>query len=129
MVPVAADQEEAAERRADRDAEVLRDAHRRVGGFLSLRRDEVGDHRLVGRAAEGAERRQQREQRQARQLVVADEQQAERDERLEAPAEEDQRPPADVVGDVPADVADAAREQRADQEGGRRARSARRAAP
>ena len=129
MVPVAADQEEAAERRADRDAEVLGDAHRGVRGLLSLGRDEVGDHRLVGRAAEGAEGRQEREQGQPRQLVVTDEQQTERHERLEAPAEQDQRPPADVVGDVPAEVADRAREHGADQEGRWRGRSARRAAP
>ena len=59
---MAADQQQPADRRADRDAEVGGDANRRVRRLVALGRDEVGDHRLVGGAAERAEHRQQREQ-------------------------------------------------------------------
>ena len=115
MVPVAADQEQTADRRADRHAEVGRDAHRGVGHLLPLGRDEIGDHRLVGGIPQRAERRQQGEEREAEIDVAAGQDQPERHERLEAPAREDERPPPDAVRPVSADVADDAGEDRADQ--------------
>ena len=66
VLPVAADQQQATERRADRDAEVRGDPDRRVRRLVALGRDQVGDHRLVGGAAERAEHRQEREQRRGR---------------------------------------------------------------
>ena len=117
VVPVPADQQEAADRRADRDAEVRRDPDGCVRGLVPLRRDEVGDHRLVCRAAERAEHRQEREQGQACEHVVPDREQAQRHQGHAAPAEQDHRPPADPVGGVAAEVADEAGEHGPDQVG------------
>ena len=88
-------------------------------GLALLRRDEVGDHRLVGGAAERAEDGQQREQRQARDDVVADEEQPERDEAFAALADQDHRPATDPVGRVAAEVADEPGRDRARQVGER----------
>ena len=121
---------QAAERRADRDAEVLRDAHRRVRGLLPLGRDEVGDHRLVGRAAERAEGRQQREQRQPAPACCP--RRASRPSGTSAWKPQ----PSRISGRRPmwsetcaAEVADGARERRRRPGRRSRERSARRAAP
>ena len=103
--PVAADQEQAADRRAERDAEVRRDPDRRVPGLVPLRRDEVGDHRLVGagsdRAADAGDRRSGRDREaRCRRRSCSEKKTAVSSRR----AEQDQRPPADVVGQVPAEV-------------------------
>ena len=120
--PVAADEERSAEHRPDRDAEVRSDAHRRIGGLLALGRDEVGDHRLVGCAAERAEDGQEGEEREPHVDVMADREQREGHHRLKPPAGEDQRPAADPVRPVTAGIAHAAREHGAGQVREREAR-------
>jgi hypothetical protein len=49
--------------------------------------------------------------------AVPDEQEADRHHGVQRPAGQDQRPPADVVGEVPAEVAGRGREHRADEIG------------
>ena len=105
VLPVTTDQQEAAERRPDRDPEIGRDPDRRVRSLALLRADEVGDHRLVGGTPERAEDREQGEQRQAGGDVVADREQAERNERSAPFADQDQRPTADPIRGVAAEVA------------------------
>ena len=70
--PPSHEEEHAADRWAHRDAEVRRHAHRRVRLLVLLRRDEVGHHRLPGRAAEGAEPGGAHHQGEAEPDVVAD---------------------------------------------------------
>ncbi len=79
-------------------------ANRRVRVDAAFRRDQVGDHRLVGGAAERAERRHQHQQDEPRPEPVADREEPERNERLEPPAAQDQRPPADPVRPVAARI-------------------------
>src|SRR5581483_5698450 len=122
VVPVPPDEQEAADRRPDRDAEVRGDAHRRVRRLVPLGGDQVGDHRLVGGAAQRAEDGQQREQPEAEVDVPADGDQRERDERLAPPAGEDQRPAPDLVRPVAADVPRDAGEDGADEVGERERR-------
>ena len=122
VVPVAADQEQAAERRPDRDSEVAaRRAPTRTPASCRSGDDEVGDHRLVGRAAERAEDRQQRRAaRGPRRTLSPTKSRPSGTSALEPPAEQDQRPAADPVRRVAAEVADDARQRR--RRPGRRSR-------
>ena len=58
-----ADQQQTGDRRTEGDAEVRGDPNGRVGRFVALGRDEVGDHRLVGTLADRAEGSAQRHER------------------------------------------------------------------
>ena len=99
------------------DAEVRRDAHRRVGRLVPLLRNEVGDHRRVGAAADRAADRRRRHQRQPEEDAVPGEAVADEGQRERHPAEEDHRLAPDVVGEMPAEVAGDDPDERRAEEG------------
>ena len=80
-------------------------------------RDEIGDERLVGALGERAERARDDDEREAEQLTAAGGQVGEDEDRLEAEADEDQRLPPEVVGQVAAEVPGRGRRERATGEG------------
>jgi hypothetical protein len=80
-------------------------------------RHEVGDHRLVRGAADLEGESAGADEPEPDELAIAGGQEAQDERDLEAPRGEDQRPPAEVVGEVAAEVARGCAEERADQEG------------
>jgi hypothetical protein len=82
-----------------------------------LGRDEVGDHRLARRAPELEHEPAEAHEPEADELAPAGGEEAEQERHLARPRDEDQRPPADVVGEVTPHVAGKNADQRADQEG------------
>ena len=83
---------------------------------MALRRDEVGDHRAVGRVADRTHPRRERREDEPGEDMPPDDDEPEQHERLAAPAREDQRPAADVIGDMAAGVAGEPGDQRAGEE-------------
>ena len=85
---------------------------------MLLGRDEVGDHGLVGGAADRAEDPHPGHQRESEQELVPREEEQRDVEHLPAPADQDQPPPTVVVGEMASQVAGARGKYSADQEGG-----------
>ena len=104
--PPAREQEQPAERRAHHDAEVRRDAHVRVPRFVALRRHEIGNERLTDRPAQRRERAGHHHQPETERDVVTDEEEQRREKAERRLTGEHQPASAEVVGQMPACVAD-----------------------
>ena len=104
-LPAAEQQEQTAQRRSERHAQVRGDPLGGVGFLVLLLRHEIGNQGLRDRASERADRTGEREVAEADEDVVAEEWEGEHVAGEAALADQDHAPAPEVIGQVPADIA------------------------
>jgi hypothetical protein len=116
-IPASDQEQQAAQRRPEGNPEVRGNANGCVRRFVPIVRYQVGDERLAGCVADLEKEPAEGKDEQAGRRAASGRDEAEHDRRLPYPADQDQRPPAKVIGQMASQVARADADQRAHEIG------------